>query len=346
MFVRTFNSFPSRLSKAPSFYLSRPRVLYQGHLRSSGARFKSNFLSPRTPEGDKYVSPLSYVGFYSHVNRHVEPLYGKEGNPWLGLVLLTGVNVAIFVLWNSVSPEDGVEAFDKHQDFMQKHFIGNLTNLKEGRIWTLITPSFSHQEIGHLGSNMFAMWLFGFNAYRVLNVAPLTGGPGFLALYLVGGIGAQVAQLGFQYLNGQTGPPLTSKEQRAISSYLKSLQGNPLRGPVTIEDLPRSMRERLSTADVSGLGASGSVMAITLASSCMFPWDRVIAFGRQLPLPIAAGIYVFSDAVGLTQTQVGGGIGHAAHLGGALVGLSYIRLIWRGRGPLPISKWIRGANPP
>lgn len=343
MFVRTYHSFSSRLSKVPSC-LGQPRTPYRAHLRSIGVRFKSNFLSRRTPEGDKYVSPLSYVGFYSHVNRHVEPLYGKEGNPWLGLVLLTGVNVAIFVLWNSVNPED-VEAFDKHQDFMQKHFIGNLTNLKEGRIWTLVTPSFSHQEPGHLGSNMFAMWLFGFNAYRVLNVAPLTGGPGFLALYLVGGIGAQVAQLGFQYLNGQTGPPLSSKEQRAISAYLKSLQ-RASREPVTIEDLPRPMRKRLATADVSGLGASGSVMAITLASSCMFPWDRVIAFGRQLPLPVAAGIYVFSDAIGLTQTQVGGGIGHAAHLGGALVGLTYIRLIWRGRGPLPISRWIRGANPP
>lgn len=292
------------------------------------------------------MSPLSYTGMYAHVDRHVDPLYGKEGNPWLGLVLLTGVNVAIFLLWNSVDEKSDPEAFDRHQDFMNRHFVGNLTNLKEGRIWTLVTPSFSHQEIGHIGSNMFAMWLFGFNAYRVLNIAPLTGNPGFLALYLIGGVGAQIAQLGFQYLSGQTGAPLTSKEQRAISTYLTRIQGSNPQRPVTAEDLPRAMQERIKTADVSGLGASGSVMAITLASACMFPWDRVIAFGRQMPLPLAAAIYVASDAVGLTQSQVGGGgIGHAAHLGGALVGITYIAMIWRGRGPLPILRWMRGAQP-
>lgn len=270
------------------------------------------------------MSPFHFP-FYDHYDRHVDPLYGKEGNPWRGLKWLTGLNVAVFILWH-VKDASSDDERDEHADFMQRHFTSSLSNLREGRVWTLITPAFSHQTLGHLASNMFALWLFGFNTYRVLNVAPVTGGPGFLMLYLLGGLGASAAQLGFQLLEGHTGEVLTSKEERALR----------------FAD-PWTVQKRLEHADIPGLGASGSVMAITMVSACLFPWDRVMAvYFMSLPLPVAAAIYAVSDVMGLTQTVVGG-VAHAAHLGGALVGFMYIRRIWRG--PLPISRWFKGELP-
>lgn len=79
--------------------------------------------------------------------------------------------------------------------------------------------------------------------------------------------------------------------------------------------------------NVASLGASGCVYGVVIAFITMFPNRKLMLF--PIPIPIKA-MYLGLAAVGyalfagITDT-VPGGIGHFAHLGGALVGYIMIR---------------------
>lgn len=106
------------------------------------------------------------------------------------LWVLLGLNLLVFVLWNSWgrSPQGWF--------FMQLHFVHATEALH--RFWTLLTSSFSHHDAGHLFFNMFALWVFG------RSVAQAIGQRGLVHLYLVGGV---VASLASQALAAITGQP-------------------------------------------------------------------------------------------------------------------------------------------
>ena len=105
--------------------------------------------------------------------------------------------------------------------------------------------------------------------------------------------------------------------------------------------------ERLATADTPSLGASGAVMAITVASASLFPNDKIYYRGTLVPIPVVAGIYILSD----TFLQIAGsrdGVDHAGHLGGTVAGAAYVMYVWNmaaaaKRGPLPIVSWLRSC---
>ena len=88
----------------------------------------------------------------------------------------------------------------------------------------------------------------------------------------------------------------------------------------------------MGNPSITALGASGAVSGLLLAFALMFPKHKILVFG-VIPIPalIGALAFVAIDLWGLfAQTQGGGiGIGHGAHLGGALCGFifwaSYLR---------------------
>ena len=88
----------------------------------------------------------------------------------------------------------------------------------------------------------------------------------------------------------------------------------------------------MGNPDINALGASGAVSGLLLAFALLFPKHRILVFG-VIPVPalIGALAFVAIDLWGLfAQTRGGGiGIGHGAHLGGALCGflfwVSYLR---------------------
>jgi len=73
---------------------------------------------------------------------------------------------------------------------------------------------------------------------------------------------------------------------------------------------------------VPALGASGSVMAISVLFGAFYP-KRTLMINFFIPVPaaLAVGIYVLLDVAGVLGG--GGNTAHAAHLGGAAVGLIY-----------------------
>lgn len=93
----------------------------------------------------------------------------------------------------------------------------------------------------------------------------------------------------------------------------------------------------LVTADpVGALGASGAVMAIAMPFAWWFPRVTLILIFVPLPARWAAALFVATDVAGLfghtPLGALGSNIAHAAHLGGAAVGLLFA---WRFRGLHP-----------
>lgn len=89
---------------------------------------------------------------------------------------------------------------------------------------------------------------------------------------------------------------------------------------------PRDWPSRFSTSKYApALGASGAVSAVVLFNILMYP-ARIVYIYMILPIPAALfGIaYIGNDLVGLYKGN--GGVGNAAHLGGAFYGAIYYYL--------------------
>ena len=285
-------------------------------------------MAPPSGASARYNNPLARIGVYQHhdAQTHVVPLHGAEGNPWPGLGLLTAANLGVFALWQ----HDDSAA---HQEWMGRHFTTNATNLREWRPWTLLTCAFSQQAPGHLAGNLFALWLFGFKPYRALNVSTVTGLPGFFGLYAAGGLAAALAHVGANVAAGKDQPPLSQAEVRRARREVAASQGGATQ--------PAWLVERLRRADTPSLGASGAVMAITVASASLFPRDRIMMrFGVLVPIPLVAALYIATD----TFAQLGGnndGVDHAGHLGGTVAGAAYVTWVCQRAGTeLPIRAWL------
>jgi membrane associated rhomboid family serine protease len=76
------------------------------------------------------------------------------------------------------------------------------------------------------------------------------------------------------------------------------------------------------------LGASGAVSGVTTAAAVFFPFANILIF-FLLPMPLAvfAICYIVFSAWA-SRSRVNDGIGHAAHLGGALMGIAIVCLFW------------------
>jgi membrane associated rhomboid family serine protease len=94
----------------------------------------------------------------------------------------------------------------------------------------------------------------------------------------------------------------------------------------------------MGNPNINALGASGAVSGLLLAFALMFPSHKILLFG-VIPIPALVGAlgFVAIDLWGLfAQTQGGGiGIGHGAHLGGALCGFLFWAMYLRKRFKRP-----------
>ncbi|KAL7424318.1 hypothetical protein Q5752_001908 [Cryptotrichosporon argae] len=71
---------------------------------------------------------------------------------------LIGVNVGVFLLW-----QYGISSYQRFRDpstyhFLTRHFVLNEANIMAGRIWTLVTSSFSHSSGSHILMNCIGLY--------------------------------------------------------------------------------------------------------------------------------------------------------------------------------------------
>lgn len=76
------------------------------------------------------------------------------------------------------------------------------------------------------------------------------------------------------------------------------------------------------------LGASGAVSGVTTATAVWAPFVQIMVFfALPMPLVVFALCYIVWSAWA-SRSGIRDGIGHAAHLGGALMGIAIVCLFW------------------
>lgn len=86
--------------------------------------------------------------------------------------------------------------------------------------------------------------------------------------------------------------------------------------------------EHYRDANYRALGASGAVSGITTAAAVFYPFAQIyVFFALPMPLGVFALCYI-AYSIWASRTGVRDGIGHAAHLGGALMGVAIVCVFW------------------
>ncbi|KAK1925158.1 hypothetical protein DB88DRAFT_488119 [Papiliotrema laurentii] len=102
---------------------------------------------------------------------------------------LIGLNVGVYLLWQYAKSSWTRFRDPKLYQFMQRNFILSEANIMAGRLWTLVTSSFSHSRGDHILINALGLYFIAPAALSVL------GGSSFLGLYLAGGIASSLVSL-------------------------------------------------------------------------------------------------------------------------------------------------------
>jgi membrane associated rhomboid family serine protease len=216
------------------------------------------------------------------------------------------------------------------------------------RIWQLVTHLFMHANLGHIFSNMFALWMFGAILENFI------GSKKFLNYYLLTGIGASLLFLGVQAIQIMplqssaevyTANPTISgyknfvKEEipediqpdfNRISDYWAQNPGSVDAKKASVNIVNSYLNAKLNTPV---MGASGAVFGILLAFGMLFPNTLIYIYFffpmKAKYLVILYGLFELYSGMANNPTD---NVAHFAHLGGMLVGFILIKL-WNIKRP-------------
>lgn len=87
-----------------------------------------------------------------------------------------------------------------------------------------------------------------------------------------------------------------------------------------------SLMEHVRDRSYRALGASGAISGVTVVFALFAPFAMLIVFILPVPAIVFAGLYIGWSIY--AARNVRDGIGHDAHLGGALMGVVLVCLIW------------------
>lgn len=214
------------------------------------------------------------------------------------------------------------------------------------RPWQLITHLFMHGNIGHLLSNMFALWMFG-------SVIENYWGPQrFLTFYLVCGVGAALCHLtvlGFEFSAIERAfahyqqNPTVDQFGRFITQYVSGpylpgfrdyqhiWESNPSNTSLVnqssyyINLYIRGGYDVSAGGAVDGIidqatvGASGAVFGVLFAFGYLFPnMELMIYFLFPMKAKYFVAFYALIELWAGIQNSAGDNVAHFAHLGGML----------------------------
>ena len=152
--------------------------------------------------------------------------------------------------------------------------------------YQLVTHLFTHANLMHIFFNMFTLYMFG----RVLE--NVLGPKRFAILYFATGLGAVL-----------------------LNVFLDFLQ---LQGIINFN----------TDVNISfSIGASGAVYGIMVAFAMLFPnTELLIYFIVPLKAKVFIPLLILAEIYMEVSRSPGDNVGHAAHLGGALIGFIVIKI--------------------
>lgn len=173
--LRPFSSLPARIVQfqMASTTGSLPAFLQfaRTQLRNATHRdlLRSRYSSPRRPP------------------RRPNWLDSINGN--VIFVAVIAINAGVFLLWQGAKSTYQTTRDPTLWIFLRNNFLVNWENITSGRVWTLITSCFSHQDIEHILFNGLSFYFMAPGVMQVL------GNSRFLGLYFLGGITSSVTSL-------------------------------------------------------------------------------------------------------------------------------------------------------
>ncbi len=189
------------------------------------------------------------------------------------------------------------------------HKLGvSIQSLMEGRFWSIITYMFVHDEPLHLIGNMLLIGFFGFR------LQALVGARSFVLIYIVSGvIGACLEMVIGYYARAGSGPDI--------------------------------------------IGASACFCGVMMAYASILPDENIIERVYFI-LPINARLWTLASGLMALEAILGastllwafaadhwGQNAYFAHIGGALAGWNYVRLMGYGGTPMTYERLWRERQP-
>lgn len=186
-----------------------------------------------------------------------------------------------------------IEKNSKIYTELQKNFMLSLQGWRQGRFWTAITSAFSHHTLVHFAFNMMTF-------HALSSILVFTPGVGAIHVVSLCAGSALLGSAGYLY-------HMKQKSDGAIDG----------RGP--------------SYTQQRALGASGMVMGVASAATCLMPFLPVSLMFIPVGIPLWATTLLFAgvDTYFLNSNSP---FGHAAHLGGAAGGVLYYLVFLRKYG--------------
>jgi len=213
---------------------------------------------------------------------------------WTALHWIVAVNVAVFFVQHVLGAGWAPDA----TVFNTRGFPrggASLDALRDGRVWTIVTSLFVHQGPVHLVVNLVAIWLAG---SRVLS---LLGSRAFLQIYFVSGLVGLALQLAVAYFF-------------------------------------------MGRTDFTIIGASACALGLVLAFAALMPHESVTTM-LYFIVPVNITMRHLGMVIGGLNATLGvtglvwhdapwAGSACFAHLGGAVAGWYYVRLLGYGGQPM------------
>lgn len=177
--------------------------------------------------------------------------------------------------------------------------------------WQIFTHMFMHDNFSflHILFNMYGLFLFGPALEQWM------GSNKFLFFYLSSGIGAYLLTTGIDYYEYQ------QLVNNLTDQGATALQVQEVLFPI----------DKMTIFSVPMIGASGCIFGVMAGFAYLYPNLQIqLLF---VPFPIAAkwliGAYVAYETLSVFRILPGtAGVGHAAHVGGALVGFLIV-MYWK-----------------
>ena len=186
--------------------------------------------------------------------------------------------------------------------------------------WQLVTHMFMHGDMGHIFSNMLALWMFG-------SVLENYWGPKrFLTFYFVCGIGAAFAHLGVLYYENQQ--MIADFHRILTADDVANFSHKYFRESSEVFNAQSVVDYNLKQAT---LGASGAVFGCLAAFGYLFP-NTLIYFYFFIPVKAKWFVLIYAafELSMAIHNSAGDNVAHVAHLGGALAGIVMV-YFWNKR---------------
>ena len=192
--------------------------------------------------------------------------------------------------------------------------------------WQLVTHMFMHGDLGHLIFNMLTLFFLGPLVEKTLGIEK------FLVLYFTAGIAAMLLHLGMDlvpylgFIDNLDADQLARANAEGIDIL------NDVKNKVKVNISSQQQWQYILHQNVPMLGASGAVNGVLVALAVLYPNLKMMLMFIPVPVKakyMALAIVAYDVIFGIGQ--VGDGIAHYAHIGGAIAGFLLV-YYWKKKG--------------